>query len=243
MNTRTAIYARVSTRERGQDTQNQLRQLHEFAARQGWAVIHEFVDHESGSTDDREQFQAMFQAASRREFDVLFFWSLDRFSREGVFETLTHLNRLTGYGVRYRSFTEQWFDSCGIFRDAVISIMATLAKQERVRISERTKAGLERARREGKTLGRPKVEVNAVEIRQLRAQWSFVVCRRGSNRSRTSYMPAGGCCLEVFGFRERGDELLPIKTLASTYRRALRSLSWSRPILLRCRHQCQFHIR
>jgi DNA invertase Pin-like site-specific DNA recombinase len=94
MNTRTAVYARVSTRDRGQDTQNQLHQLREFAARQGWAVILEFVDHESGSTDDREQFQAMFQAASRREFDVLLFWSLDRLSREGVFETLTHLNRL-----------------------------------------------------------------------------------------------------------------------------------------------------
>jgi DNA invertase Pin-like site-specific DNA recombinase len=157
MNTRTAIYARVSTRERGQDTQNQLHQLRGFAARQGWHVVSEFVDYESGSTDDREQFQAMFKAASRRQFDVLLFWSLDRFSREGVFETLTHLNRLTGYGVHYRSFTEQWFDSCGIFRDALISIMATLAKQERVRISERTRAGLERARREGKTLGRPKV--------------------------------------------------------------------------------------
>jgi DNA invertase Pin-like site-specific DNA recombinase len=186
MNTRTAIYARVSTRERGQDTQNQLHQLRGFAARQGWVVTHEFVDYESGSTDDREQFQAMFQAASRRQFDVLLFWSLDRFSREGVFETLTHLNRLTGYGVRYRSFTEQWFDSCGIFRDAVISIMATLAKQERVRISERTRAGLERARREGKTLGRPKVEVNAAEIRGLRAQglsWTAVSAQTGVARA------------------------------------------------------------
>jgi DNA invertase Pin-like site-specific DNA recombinase len=186
MNTRTAIYARVSTRERGQDTQNQLHQLREFAGRQGWVVVHEFVDHESGSTDDREKFQAMFQAASRREFDVLLFWSLDRFSREGVFETLTHLNRLTGYGVHYRSFTEQWFDSCGIFRDAVISIMATLAKQERVRISKRTKAGLDRALREGKTLGRPKVEVSADEIRQLRAQglsWSAVAAQTGVARA------------------------------------------------------------
>jgi len=112
MNTRTAIYARVSTRERGQHTQNQLHQLRGFAARQGRLIVSEFVDYESGSTDDREQFQAMFQAASRRQFDVLLFWSLDRFSREGVFETLTHLNRLTGYGVHYRSFTEQWFDSC-----------------------------------------------------------------------------------------------------------------------------------
>jgi DNA invertase Pin-like site-specific DNA recombinase len=186
MNTRTAIYARVSTRERGQDTQNQLHQLRGFAARQGWLIVSEFVDYESGSTDDREQFQAMFQAASRRQFDVLLFWSLDRFSREGVFETLTHLNRLTGYGVHYRSFTEQWFDSCGIFREAVISIMATLAKQERVRISERTRAGLERARREGKTLGRPKVEVDADEIRGLRAQglsWSAVSAQTGVARA------------------------------------------------------------
>jgi DNA invertase Pin-like site-specific DNA recombinase len=187
MSTRTAIYARVSTRERGQDTQNQLHQLREFAARQGWVVVHEFVDHESGSTEDREQFQAMFQAASRREFDVLLFWSLDRFSREGVFETLTHLNRLTGFGVHYRSFTEQWFDSCGIFRDALISIMATLAKQERVRISKRTKAGLERARREGRTLGRPRVEVNAAEIRELRARglsWSAVSAQTGVGRAK-----------------------------------------------------------
>jgi DNA invertase Pin-like site-specific DNA recombinase len=186
MNTRTAIYARVSTRERGQDTQNQLHQLRGFAAKQGWLIVSEFVDYESGSTDDREQFQAMFQAASRRQFDVLLFWSLDRFSREGVFETLTHPNRLTGYGVHYRSFTEQWFDSCGIFRDAVISIMATLAKQERVRISERTRAGLERARREGKTLGRPKVGVNAAEIRGLRAKglsWSAVSAQTGVARA------------------------------------------------------------
>ena len=186
MNTRTAIYARVSTRERGQDTQNQLHQLRGFAARQGWLIVSEFVDYESGSTDDREQFQAMFQAASRQQFDVLLFWSLDRFSREGVFETPAHLNRLTGYGVRYRSFTEQWFDSRGIFRDAVISIMATLAKQERVRISERTRAGLERARRQGKTFGRPKVEVNAAEIRGLRAQglsWSAVSAQTGVARA------------------------------------------------------------
>jgi DNA invertase Pin-like site-specific DNA recombinase len=186
MNTRTAVYARVSTRERSQETQNQLHQLHEFATRQGWVVVLAFVDHESGSTDDREQFQAMFQAASRREFDILLFWSLDRLTREGVFQTFTHLNRLTGYGVHYRSFTEQWFDSCGIFRDAVISIMATLAKQERVRISERTKAGLERARRDGKTFGRPKVEVNAAEIRQLRSRglsWTAVAAHTGVPRA------------------------------------------------------------
>src|SRR6266403_5581446 len=76
------------------------------------------TDSESGSKSDRPQFQAMFKAASQRKFDVLLFWSLDQLSREGVLETLQHLNRLTSHGVNYRSFTEQYFDSCGIFKDA-----------------------------------------------------------------------------------------------------------------------------
>jgi len=66
------------------------------------------------------------------------------------------LNRLTGAGVGYRSFTEPYFDSCGIFHDAVISILATIAKQERIRLSERVQAGLARARGPGKRLGRQK---------------------------------------------------------------------------------------
>ena len=115
-----AIYARVSTKDKGQDTQNQLGQLREFASRQGWQVIREYVDSETGGKSDRAEFQAMFEAASQRKFDLLLFWALDRLSREGVLETLQHLNRLTSYGVGFRSFTEQYFDSCGIFKDAVI---------------------------------------------------------------------------------------------------------------------------
>jgi len=65
----------------------------------------------------------------------------ERLSREGVLETLQHLNRLTACGVGYKSFTEQYLDSCGIFKNAVIGILAVVAKQERVRLSERTKAG------------------------------------------------------------------------------------------------------
>jgi DNA invertase Pin-like site-specific DNA recombinase len=73
-------------------------------------------------------------------------------------ETLNHLQRLTGYGVDYRSFTEQYLDSTGIFKEAVIGILAAVAKQERVRLSERTVAGLERARAQGRVGGRPKAE-------------------------------------------------------------------------------------
>jgi DNA invertase Pin-like site-specific DNA recombinase len=166
---RIAIYARVSTKDKGQDTENQLVQLREFASKQGWQIVREFVDRETGSKSDRMEFQAMFEAASQRKFDLLLFWALDRLSREGVLETLQHLNRLTSYGVGYRSFAEQYFDSCGIFKDAVIAIMATLAKQERIRMSERTKAGLAQARRNGRQIGRPRLTVQSSEIVRLRA--------------------------------------------------------------------------
>lgn len=165
---RVATYARVSTKDKGQETENQLRQLRAFAESQGWTIYREFVDRESGATNDREQFQLMFLDASQRKFDVLLFWALDRLSREGVLETLQHLNRLTSYGVGYRSFTEQYFDSCGIFRDAVIAIIATVAKQERVRLSQRVKAGLETARARGKRLGRPQVIIDPATIAMLR---------------------------------------------------------------------------
>ena len=165
-----AIYARVSTKDKGQDTENQLVQLREFAAKQHWTISREYIDRETGSTSDREQFQAMFADASRRKFDLLLFWSLDRLSREGALETLQHLNRLTSYGVGYKSFTEQYLDSCGIFKDAVIGILAVIAKQERVRLSERTKAGLAVARSKGRQIGRPRLKVQPAEIARLRAK-------------------------------------------------------------------------
>jgi len=115
----------------------------------------------------------------RGKFDVLLLWALDRLSRERVLETLQHLNRLTSYGVGCRSFTEQYFDSCGIFKGAVIAIVATVAKQERVRISEWVKAGLETARAKGKRLGRPRVIVDARRVAMLRkngASWA-TICR------------------------------------------------------------------
>jgi DNA invertase Pin-like site-specific DNA recombinase len=182
-----ALYARVSTKDKGQDTENQLAQLREFATKQRWTVSNEYVDRESGGTDDREQFQKMFEDASQRKFDILLFWALDRLSREGVLETLQHLNRLTGYGVGYCSFTEQYFDSCGIFKDAVISIIATVAKQERVRLSERVKAGLERSRQKGTRLGRPRVSVDAARVRELRGEGkSFSAIAKELNISKSA---------------------------------------------------------
>jgi DNA invertase Pin-like site-specific DNA recombinase len=203
---RAALYSRVSTKDRGQETDNQLRQLRNFCAVQGWTIVEEYEDHESGGKADRAQFKAMMSDAAQRKFDVVLFWALDRFSREGAYETHTYLKRLDDLGVRFRSFTEPYLDSCGMFRDAVISILAVIAKQERLRIAERVRAGLDRARahgtKSGRPVGRPSVVFRRDETVTLRAEgrsWqqiakklgvSIGTARRGYNQLATQELPA-----------------------------------------------------
>lgn len=163
-----AIYARVSTRDKGQTNDNQLLELRAFAARLGYTVYREYCDQESGGTAERPQFQQLFLDAHQRRFDVVLFWSLDRFSREGVGETLNHLQRLNVAGVSFTSFTEQYLDSTGLFKEALIAILAAIAKQERVRFSERIKAGQARS---PKKPGRPRLSASKVaEVRRLRGE-------------------------------------------------------------------------
>jgi DNA invertase Pin-like site-specific DNA recombinase len=105
---RIAIYARVSTEDKGQDPENQLRQLRQWCANAGHERVHEYVDHESGrkGTKDRKQFAALFEDAHKRKFDCVVFWALDRFTREGMVPTIMHLQRLASCGVGFHSYTE-----------------------------------------------------------------------------------------------------------------------------------------
>jgi len=168
-----AIYARVSLdkriREKEQDPENQLFQLREFCARSGWTVFREYVDRMTGKTAERPEFKRMFADASRRHFEAVVFWSLDRFGRMGAKDTLIQLEQLQAWGVAYRSYQEGYIDSAGPFKDVLLALLASMAKLEREKISERTKAGISRARRAGKRIGRPFVARNATQLAQLRA--------------------------------------------------------------------------
>ena len=155
--TRVAIYLRVSTDE--QDPENQLIQLREFCERwEGHELVAEYVDRESGTRGRRERkdFDRMFADAARRRFDVLLFWALDRFSREGIRKTIAYLQRLDECGVSFKSHTEPFLDTNNeLIAHIVLGVTSYYAQQEALRISDRTKAGLERARKNGKVLGRP----------------------------------------------------------------------------------------
>ena len=168
-NMKCLIYTRVSTDR--QENDNQIAQLKEYSEKSGWDIVNIITDVCSGGTtaEQRQGLSKVFALANRKKFDVLLFWSLDRFSREGSRKTLEYLTRLDSCGIKWHSYTEQFISSCGIFADAIISIMAALARQEKIRIQERTKAGLERAKRKGKVLGRPQT-IDRAKILELRTQ-------------------------------------------------------------------------
>src|ERR1039457_5387953 len=134
---RIAIYGRVSTRK--QDEMNQLLQLREFVGAQaGWELQTEYIDKVSGSgKKERKAFDRMMMDASQKQFDLLLFWSLDRLSREGIVKTIGYLERLKGWGVGWRSYTQPFLDTGNeMVNGIVLSVLAAVAKQERITISE-----------------------------------------------------------------------------------------------------------
>jgi DNA invertase Pin-like site-specific DNA recombinase len=159
MNRKTAaLYLRVSTGEGQQTEENQRRELKEFIDEEGYELAGEYVDHESGRKGrrEREAFDQMFEAAEAREFDILVFWSLDRFSREGIRKTISYLQQLEALGVGFRSYTEPYLNTENeLVGHILLAVMSYFAEYEAKKISRRTKAGLERAREEGKQIGRP----------------------------------------------------------------------------------------
>lgn len=142
------LYVRVSTDK--QEVNNQLVALREYCEKCNYFVSKEYIDVTSGKNKSRPGFDQMFADAHQRKFDLVLFWDLSRFSRAGTLYTLQKLKELENLGVDWESYQEQYFKSVGDFRDVVLSIMSTLAKMEREKISERTKAGLRGKKNVGK---------------------------------------------------------------------------------------------
>jgi len=152
------IYARVSKNDESQDPLNQLKPLRDYAKALQAEIVGEYVDLASGGgSADRVNFLRMLDDADKGKFELVFIWALDRLTREGISNTLGYLARFKRNGVALKSLQESWLDT----RDEslgqlLVAIFSWVAAQERQRIRERTLAGLERAKRDGKRLGRPK---------------------------------------------------------------------------------------
>lgn len=154
---RCVFYKRVSTNNGEQDPENQSEPLQKMAETFGFEPVGDYTDMASGGNSNRPRFQQMLKDARERKFDIILVWSLDRFSREGIINTLHYLEELKKNGVALKSLQESWLDTSDRgMGQLLIAILSWVAEQEKERISERTKAGLVKAKNNGKKLGRPK---------------------------------------------------------------------------------------
>ena len=169
MTTQVAIYARVSTTNHGQDVRLQTRELQQFAVARGWQVAGEYIDAGvSGSKDSRPQLNRLMADAHKRRFDVVAVWRFDRFARS-VSHLLRALETFSALGIAFVSLSEQ-MDTTTPAGKMVFTVLGAVAELERSLIVERVRAGLRNARAKGKTLGRPRVVVDAARIGRLRAE-------------------------------------------------------------------------
>lgn len=155
---RVAIYARVSTLEKGQDPETQLLQLREFAQRRGFEVTGEYVDYASGKTEQREQYKTMLDMVRKRQIEVVLVWRYDRFARSTQ-ALVNALNEFKSLGVDFISYQEN-VDTTTPQGELIFSIMASLAQFESALISDRVKAGMARAKAQGKRISRPRLNGN-----------------------------------------------------------------------------------
>lgn len=154
---RVAIYARVSTSDGRQTTENQLLQLRDYCESQGLVIAGEYVDEESGrkGRDQRKAFDQLFKDASGRRFDLVLVWALDRFTRQGYRAARQSLWLLDDLGIRFRSFTQPIINTdVPMVAELMLTLLAQIAEDESSKISMRTKAGHARARKAGVHIGR-----------------------------------------------------------------------------------------
>lgn len=178
---RTAIYARVSTANNGQDPRVQTRELQEYCQRHGWTVADEYVDVGiSGTKEKRPELDRLLADAHRRRFDAVVVWRFDRFARS-VSHLLRALETFQSLGIEFVSLSEQ-MDTSTPTGKMVFTVLGAVAELERSLIVERVKAGLRNARAKGKRLGRPRKGVDAVTVARLRKQghsWRAIASQLG----------------------------------------------------------------
>jgi DNA invertase Pin-like site-specific DNA recombinase len=153
---RTALYLRVSTVDQHPETQ--VYDLRQMAAQRGYEIVHEYTDKISGVKARRPGLDQLMHDARRGRFDVVLVWACDRIARSTrhFLEVLDELNR---FGIEFISFREQ-IDTGGPLGRAIVVIIGAIAELERNLIVERVRAGMRRARIEGRHIGRPVLDLD-----------------------------------------------------------------------------------
>ncbi len=182
-NLRVVTYSRVSTDDKGQNPQVQVAELQRFCAARGWTITHELVDHGySGGTDDRPGLKKLMKLVKSREVDGVVVVKLDRLFRS-LKHLVTTLDDWQALGIVFCA-TADAVDYSTPGGRLFAQILGCLAEFEKSLLVERTKMGLEHARRQGKRLGRPKKrdDVAIMNLRREGLSYSQIQKRLGVSR-------------------------------------------------------------
>jgi len=152
---RVALYARVSTLDKGQDPETQLVQLRQYAQARNFEIVTEYIDYASGTSEDRTQYKLMMDAAKKRKIDVVLVWRYDRFARSTQ-ALVNALKEFQSLGIDFISYQEN-IDTTTPTGELIFHVMASLAQFESSLISQRVKAGMARAKAQGKHIARPPI--------------------------------------------------------------------------------------
>jgi DNA invertase Pin-like site-specific DNA recombinase len=179
-----ALYLRVSTVDQHPETQGI--ELRQFAKQRGYEIVREYVDHGvSGTKARRPALDKLLQEARRHPFDVVLVWSCDRLARSTK-HFLEVLDELNGFGIRFVSQREA-IDTDGPLGRAIVVIISAIAELERSLIVERVRAGMRRAKLEGRRIGRTPLDVDhAALVRDRLAGMSLTRVAQEYGLSRAS---------------------------------------------------------
>lgn len=181
---RASLYMRVSTKGHGQTTDTQALALREYAERRGFDIIEEYRDEGiSGSKDSRPALDRLMRDARARKFDVVIVARFDRFARS-VSHLLRALDEFNHLGIDFVSLSES-IDTSTPVGKMIFTVLGAVAELERNLIKERVHMGISRARKQGKPLGRPRVEVDALQVAGLRNRgmsWNEIASHLGIGR-------------------------------------------------------------
>ena len=165
-NKRVAIYARVSTVDKGQDVNLQLNDLKAYTQARGLTIYKEYIDHETGVKDTMTALNELLDDCRKRKVDAVLIWRLDRFGRSLKHLILT-LDELKELGVDFISYKEN-IDLTTSTGQLLFHLLAAFAEFERNLIRKRVKAGLDNAKNKGKKLGRPSATVDHDKVKEFR---------------------------------------------------------------------------
>jgi DNA invertase Pin-like site-specific DNA recombinase len=169
------LYARVSTNDGRQDTEVQLRPLRDYCHRRQLHIAEEYVDRMSGSHNERPAFARLMADARQRKIDVVLVWKFDRFARSTRALVLA-LEEFLHLGIDFISYSEQ-IDTASPMGKAMFTMISAIAEFERSLITERVRAGLQRARDKGVALGRPRKGFDvsaALSLRKQGTSWNHM---------------------------------------------------------------------